>query len=228
LTLEAAVGLALQDNSFTPDWPGYVGDGGLIYREFAARMGYRHNGWLEISSTFGTLRDWEKTGDVQYMKPPDTWGSSNTIRKYAYSRPTVRLSLESFRLDLGAVLLIETRHVHNRAIDFHKSTVRKSVFPAFGVELGESDGYLYAGFLNSFPLVSGGGAIEFGIAGKSRGIYEHKAFFAMGGYQALAIGYRGEFRVYRNTAIAPGFSLGGSGRDNIYVITFGIKSLIDL
>jgi hypothetical protein len=227
-TLEAAIGLALQEKSFAPDWPGYVGDDGLICREFAARIQYRYNSLLTLSSTFGFFNDWKKPRDILYFDRPDLWYPLMAKRKFIYLRPTMRLAAEWLRLDLGLLLLIENADSLRNKTEFYIFDGEKSVFPVLGIELGEDNGFLYAGLANSFPMVSGGGIIEMGLGGRYKGIYEHKFFTAASGYQDISLGYRGEFRVYKNIAITPGFSIGGRDRENVYMITLGIKSLMDL
>ena len=228
LTLEAAMGLASQEKSFAPDWPGYVGDDGLLYREFAARIQYRYNPLLTLSSTLGFLNDWKKPRDILYFDRPDLWYPLMAKRKFVYIRPAMRLSAEWLRVDLGLLLLIENADSLRNKTEFYIYNEEKSVFPVLGIELGEDNGFLYAGLANSFPMISGGGIIEIGLGGRFRGIYQHKFFAAASGYQDMSLGYRGEFRVYKKMAITPGFSLGGRDRDNVYMMTIGIKSLIDL
>jgi hypothetical protein len=228
LTLEAAMGLASEEKPFTSDWSGYVGEGGLLYREFAMKMAYRYSSLLTLSSTLGVWNDWEKPRYILYFDRPDLWSYLQAKREFFYFRPTMRLSAEWIRLDLGLILLMENADSLKNKTEFHKFEREKDVCPVLGIELGEDNGYIYAGLANSFPLISGGGIIEIGLGGRYRGIYEHKFFTAASGYQDVSIGYRGEFRVYKNIAITPGFSLGGRDRENVYMITFGIKSLIDL
>jgi hypothetical protein len=148
-------------------------------------------------------------------------------RKFIYFRPTMRLSAEWFRLDLGLILLIEGADSLRNKTEFFLFDDEKDIYPALGAELGDDDFYLFAGYMNSFPVISNG-IIEMGMGVRSHGIYEHKIFTTTSGYQDISLGYRGEFRIYKNIAITPGFSIGGRDRENVYMITFGIKSLLDL
>ena len=225
LTLEAATGMAWQKEPLPNDWPGYVGDGGLIYREFAIRMAYQYDSLLTLSSTIGLLNDWKKPRDILYFDRPDLWYSLMANREMAYLRPTIRLSADWMKLDLGFMVLIERADSLRGKTEFYLFDEKKNIFPALGIELGDDHFYLYGGYINSFPVISGGGIAEMGMGVRSRGIYEHKIYTAISGYQDMSLGYKGEFRIYKNTAISPGFSFGAGDRENVYMMTIGIKTI---
>jgi hypothetical protein len=228
LTLEAAMGAASGNIPFTSEWSGSVGEDGLIYREFASKIGYRYNSWLNLSSTIGVFSDWKKPRYILYFDRPDLWENLESKRKIWYLRPTANLSGEWFKFELGASLLIkEADSLENKA-EYDIFNEGKSLYPVLGMEFGESNTFIYAGYSNSFPLISGGGVFEIGMGGRFRGIYEHKVFAAASGYQMISIGYRGEYRIYNDIAITPGISYGGKVNENVYTFSIGVKSLVEL
>jgi hypothetical protein len=206
LTLEAAMGLASEKKPFTSDWSGYVGEGGSI--------------------TFGFLDDYDKARTWAFSAS-NLGGQPVSIRKVSYVRPTVKIAVDLIKVEMGVVFF-------KSVIDSFEYIFKESVFPidrksrpSFELGFGQKNFFLYFGFLNSLPI-STTGIIEMGIKGMIHDIYEHKIFTSMTDYQDFSLGYRGEFRVYKNIAITPGFSIGGRDRENVYMMTIGIKSLIDL
>jgi hypothetical protein len=228
LILEAAAGIASENKPFTSDWRGSLGSGGLLMREFAFKMTYNYSYALGFSSTLGYISDWEKPRYVFYFDRPDLWERIEIRRRILYFRPDIQLSFGQIGLDLGILIYRENVDSLKAITEFSVFEQAHGILPVFGIKLGEPKGFIYVNFANSFPLVSGGGLIEMGVAGRCHKAYEQKLFFAMSGYQDMAIGYRGEFRIYKKTAISPGFSLGGKDRDNVYMLTLGIKSLVDM
>ena len=225
LTLEAAIGVASEEKPFTSDWSGSVGPGGLLAREFAFKATYHENQYL-YSLSFGFFDDYDEAR-TWLFSPLDLGGPPVSIRKVNYIRPTVKLSVDFIKLEMGVVFF-------RSDIDSFDYVFNESIFPndrksrpVFEFGFGEDNLHLYIGFLNSFPVASTG-VFEMGIIGRNKGIYDHKVFMAGTDYQEIAVGYRGEFRIYKKIAVTPGFSLGGKHGDNVYMMTIGIKSLLDL
>jgi hypothetical protein len=226
LTLEAAMGLASEKKPFTSDWSGYVGEGGLLVRELAFKATYHDNSYFSYSITFGFLDDYDKARTWAFSAS-NLGGQPVSIRKVSYVRPTVKIAVDLIKVEMGVVFF-------KSVIDSFEYIFKESVFPidrksrpSFELGFGQKNFFLYFGFLNSLPI-STTGIIEMGIKGMIHDIYEHKIFTSMTDYQDFSLGYRGEFRVYKNIAITPGFSIGGRDRENVYMMTIGIKSLIDL
>ena len=209
LVLEAAMGVASYNKPFTSDWRGSLGSDGLLMREFAFRTTYNYTHGIGFSSAIGYLSDWDKPRYIFYFDRPDLWERLEIRRRIVYLEPEVRLTYGQFNFNFGALIYsVNTdslREITENTI-FNQSG---GLLPAFGLKIGEPEAYLYVNFDNSFPLISGGGVVEFGIGGQYREIYEQKLYFSTSGYQDLGVGYRGEFRIYKKTAITPGFSLGG-------------------
>lgn len=231
--LEAATGVASEALPFSSDWEGSIGSGGLQAREFAFRASFIYNSHLSASATFGHIYFWYEDENVHYSPPPPGYPYPYIYRdgkrKALYFRPTITLSSERGRLDLGIILYKEERF-SSATNQYSSYDDDHGPFPVMGIELGDPGLYVYGRLANSFPLFTGGGAFEFGMGGRSGGIYEHKLYIGVSGSSGAGIamiGYRGEFRVYKQVAIAPGFAIGGNDRDNLYIFTFGIKTILD-
>lgn len=228
LILEAATGVSSENKPLTSDWNGSLGSDGLLMREFAFRMTYNYTHNIDFSSTLGYLSDWEKPRYVFYSDRPDIWANLETKRKILYFRPDMRLSSDQITLDVGLLFSGNIVESLETKTEFSVFDHLNWILPTIGIQLGDSKVYMYANFAGSFPLISGGGLLEIGMGGRYHGLYEHKIYFAVTGYQQVALGYRGEFRIYKKTAITPGFSIGGNDRDDVYMMTIGIKSMVDL
>lgn len=226
LTLEAAMGMASEAKPFTSDWSGSVGPEGLMVKEFAFKAKYQFNFPFSVSSTIGFLKDYDYP--TFWIEIPPTFIERPFSRRdVTYFRPTVQSSFQWIKLEIGALF-------YWIDVDTLSYVFRDDVFdpgrkprPVFGIEFGERDFFVYGSFLNSFPFVAGG-VYEMGLVKKISGIYEHKVFGSMSEYQNIALGYRGEFRVHKNMAITSGFSWGRQNLDNVYMMTVGVKSPIDL
>jgi hypothetical protein len=231
LTLEAATGLGSPYSPFSSKWNGSVGSNGLLFKEYAVRGGYQVREWLSVSGSIGRLENSNATeknyvipdGDNPF--PPYDYLHTPPLQKVTYFIPTIALSFETIRLNFGTVIYAESQaggDYHEFGYPFDGGHRFR---PVMGFELGEPNGYLFMRFLDTFPLYSGGIA-EAGIGFKVGGIYEQKAYFIGPPSDAVGIGYRGEFRVYRTTAFSIGFSVGGTDTDNVFLMSFGLKTII--
>jgi hypothetical protein len=231
ITLEAAAGLGSPHTPFSSKWKSSVGSDGLLFKEYAIRGGYQLRDWLSISGSIGRLEN-SNAKEKNYVLPdqgnpfpPYDYQYTPPLQKVTYFIPAIALSFETIRLNFGTVIYGESRAgggYHEFGYPFDGEHRFK---PVMGVELGEPGGYLFAHFLDAFPLYSGGLA-EVGIGGKIGGIYEQKAFLISPPFDALGLGYRGEFRVYHRTAVSVGLSFGGSDTDNVFLMSFGLKTII--
>jgi hypothetical protein len=216
LTLEAAMGLASEKLPFSPDWSGSVGSRGLLAREFAFKTSYIINSNLSVSSTFGHMYYWHEE-NIGYA-PPIDWGwDRSEKRKVLYIRPALRLSSKVGAIDLGAIILREETGIQLDSYEDHSSSYDHYLVPVIGLDLGDEGKMIYGHLLDAFPLMAGGGLIEIGISLRSREYYEHKFFYGISGFQQASLGYRGEFPVYKSTAITAGFSIGSRDRENVYM-----------
>ncbi len=226
IILEAAGGIGSPVSPFSHRWEGAVKPGGLYYREFAGKGTYAINSVISIGATFGRLQDYSR-GGYGLNWSPDSYPWQEAYREVLYFIPSVRISHPELRLDFGAVLYDEDitgRGYWNEDYPFDGDHRFK---PSFGLELGDQGGYIFGRLSNSFPLISGGGVYELGIGGRSGGIYEHKVSFNFSPYYHIGLGYRGEFRVFRQTALSIGFLVGGKNNDNVYVANIGIKTVLE-
>lgn len=221
LILEAATGVASGKLPFGPGWSGSVSSDGLLGREFAFRTTYNCNSFLSISTAIGRLSYWYED-NVGYAPPPG-WGWDRSEKRNAlYIRPAVRLYSGSGSIDLGGILYREDAEFRVDGNGSYSSSYGSHFLPVIGVELGEEGKFIYGRFLDAFPLITGGGIIEFGFAVRSRRFYEHRFFLGI----PASLGYGGEFRVYKSTAITAGFSLAGGDRENFYILTVGVKTIL--
>ena len=101
LTLEAAIGVASEEKPFTSDWSGSVGPGGLLAREFAFKATYHENQYLNYSLSFGFFDDYDEAR-TWLFSPLDLGGPPVSIRKVNYIRPTVKLSVDFIKLEMGS------------------------------------------------------------------------------------------------------------------------------
>jgi len=226
LILEAATGLASEKLPFSPDWSGSVGSGGLLAREFALRTSYIFNSNISVSTTMGHTYYWHEE-NIGYAPPVDWGWDRSETRKVLYIRPTLRLSSKVGGIDLGAILFRERSDIQFDDFEDYSSTYDNYLIPVIGLDLGEEGKMIYGHLLDAFPLMAGGGLIEIGFSLRSREYYEHKFFWGASGFQGSALGYRGEFPVYKSTAVTVGFSIGSRDRDNVYMMTLGIKTIIN-
>lgn len=231
LTLEAATGLGSPYSPFSSKWNGSVGSNGLLFKEYAIRGGYQVRDWFSVSSTFGWLENSDANAkhhinlvDSPPM-PPYGYVYSQPLQKVVYFIPTMTLSFETIRLDFGTVIYSESQTKGAYQEFGYPFDGGHRFRPVMGFELGESNGYLFMRFLDTFPLYSGGIA-EAGIGYKIGGIYEQKAYLIGPPFDAVGIGYQGEFRVYRKTALSIGFLVGGTDTHNIFLMSFGVKTII--
>jgi len=227
LILEAATGLASEKLPFSPDWSGSIGSGGLLAREFALRTSYIFNSNLSVSTTIGHTY-YRHEENIGYAPPVDRGWDRSEKKKVLYIRPTLRLSSKVGGIDLGAILLREESGIQLDGFEDISSSYDHYLVPVIGVDLGEEGKMIYGRFLDAFPLMAGGGLIEIGLSLRYREYYEHKFFYGISGFQHSSLGYRGEFPVYKSTAITAGFSIGSRDRDNVYMMTLGIKTIFNL
>lgn len=226
MILEAATGVLSKAKPFSSDWNGSVGRDGLLMREFAFKATYIYNSHLSISSTIGQLNYWYENRISFFPEPDWGWGGSKN-RKVLYMRPIMQFSADFGRLDLGALIYNEDPEHQLDYFSDNSSNRDRRFWPVIGIELGEQDIFVYGRWLDSFPLLTGGGEFEMGFLIRPKKLYEHRVFVGFSGFQEIALGYRGEFPVYKQFAITPGFSIGEERRDKVYMLTFGIKTIID-
>lgn len=231
IILEAASGVGSPVSPFSSKWEGAVRSGGLYYREFAVKGTYALSPVVSVRVSTGWLKDYSVSrfwlDGPPPPEPPDFWGPQKSIREVFYFIPSIKVSLYELRLDIGTIVYREEIDGAWYRSDDYPFNGSHRLKPSIGVELGETGIYIFGGLSNSFPLISGGGILELGIGGRSRGIYEHKVSCNISSYYHIGLGYRGEFRVFRQTALSIGFLVGGKNDDNVYVANIGIKTVID-
>jgi hypothetical protein len=232
ITFEAATGVGSLHMPFSSKWEGRVTDGGLFFKEYAIRGSYKIDENLSIASAIGWISErHEIIGDVIFATyapypPLPEWDlPSPPNREITYLIPSIRYEHRIIRAELGAVLY-DSHPWDIRYEDHYPFNGNHKLKFSGGLEFGENRIYILFRLLDSFPLYSGGGLIEAGLGGRKTGVYEHKVYLAGQPFDAVALGYRGEIRIYKNTAISLGLGIGGNDRDNIYTFSLGIKTLI--
>ncbi len=231
ITFEAASGCASPYTPFSAHWNGAVRDNGLFHREFSCRVGYDLKDWLSVSGTIGWLKNRDYDSRPIFIDPepipPYGYHYSNPLTDVTYLIPSLKFSSENIRLDFGAI--IYSSSITNGSRNFNYPFNGSHRFkPAIGVELGGQGVYLFTRLLDSFPLYSGGLA-SVGVGGRVGGKYEQQFSFLGGPFEITGFGYRGEFRVYQETAFSIGLSIGfpnANNNDAIYLFSFGLKTIL--
>ena len=225
LIIEAAGGVGSPVSPFSSKWKGAVRSGGLYFKEFAVRGKYVLTPVISVGASLGWLKDYS-VSPIWPFPPPELWGPQKSIREVFYFIPSIKVSLYELRLDVGAIVYREEIDGAWYVSDKYPFNGSHRLKPSIGVELGEPGVYIFGRFSNSFPLISGGGIIELGIGGKVKEIYEHKGYVGISSYHDIGLGYRGEIRIYKETAFSVGAAVGRTDAKNIYTLTFGIKTSI--
>ncbi len=225
MSVKAASGIASENLPLTADWTGKVRPGGLLAQEYSFKIMYDARDNFSFSLTAGYLRDFH-TRDFRIVFPINTYAFQVVQGGITYGRPTVRLGKEWVKLEIGAFLY---------AYDSDNSDYifRDDIFgqdedpcPVLGIEFGERDYFVFGEYMNSFPFMFAG-AYEMGFIKRINETYEHIISGSIAGYQDFALGYRGEFRIYGNIAIIPGFSWGLRDQDSAYTLTLGVKTVFN-
>jgi len=225
---ESAAGIGSESTPFSPRWRGAVGSDGLYFKEYAARLSYSPIALISVRCAFGWSEYYSKS-DVRFAIPPpplEHWRPSERTIKAIYIIPSVRTTLPMMRIDTGFLLY------DNDDDDYWFYQAPGSlkdkfyVSPSAGVELGDERAFLSGRLFDSFPLFSGGGIWEIGIGYRVDDIYEHVVYLATSGPGGAGFGYRGEFKLYKQTGISIGVSAGGVDHENVYNMTLGIITAI--
>jgi hypothetical protein len=231
LVVEAAGGVGSPHFPFSSKWNGSFVDGGLFLRDYAVRCRYDITEWLSVSSMLGWLenRYTERQNFIVYDGPfpPFDRQYISPIQKITYFVPTIRLTLQTIRADFGAIVYSQRRTGSSYRDFYYPFNSSHRFKPVIGLELGERNGYLFGRFLDTFPLYAAGIA-EAGIGWRISGKYEHKISILGLPSGFMGIGYRGEFRVYRETALSLGFSFGATDRETIFHLSLGFKTTLSL
>jgi hypothetical protein len=170
LVLEAATGLGSPYSPFSSKWNGSVGSNGLLFKEYAFRSSYQLRGWLSISGSLGRLENSNATErnyiifDPAPPIPPYGYIYKKPIQKVSYFIPSMILSFETIRIDFGTLIYGASQTDGSYWKFDYPFDGGHRFKPVMGLELGEPGGYLFARFLDAFPLYSGGLA-EAGIGG---------------------------------------------------------------
>jgi hypothetical protein len=228
ITLEAAAGLGSPDTPYSSHWNGTVGGNGLYHREFAFRGGCEIQSWLSASTMIGFLKNRGYVEDnLNYPAiSPNQYHYFQGLQDVVYIIPSFRFSLSIIRFDLGTIIYFSSLSGDPYSEFDYPFNGSHRFKPTLGIELGETQTYIFARYLDSFPFYASGlGAI--GIGGRVGGIYEHQGSIIGGPYGVLGIGYRGEFRVYHQTAISASFFLAGvNDNENVFLLSLGVKTII--
>jgi hypothetical protein len=235
ITLEAASGFASPHTPFSSHWNGAVGDNGLFHKEFSFRASYDLKDWLSVSAALGWLRNRAISSQnyiystEQDLIPPYDYHTHERMEDVTYFIPSLKFSHNIIRVDLGTIIYSAHQTGSGyRTFDYPFNSSHRFK-PVLGIELGEKAVYLFARFLDSFPLYTSG-LTSVGIGGRVGGKYEQQFFFLGGPLEMTGFGYRGEFRVYHQTAIFIGISTGFDVNDNdkIYLLSLGLKTALSL
>lgn len=200
-------------------WRGAVGNNGLYYKEYALKVSRRIHEKVIAGSTFGWLNEREFISLIH----ADVIGASGyrRNRETAYVAPTFSIYAGPFTFDIGGIIYKSYDNIDSKGSPFDEY---HGIVPSLGLELGDASSYLALKIFDSFPLYAGGGA-EIDLGRRWYGIYEHKIFFCGGIFESMGIGYRSEFKIYRETALSIGLMVGHNDhRDNVYSFTTGIKT----
>lgn len=225
IIIEAAEGFASPVSPVSSKWEGAVKPGGLFYREFAARGTYRIHMVVSARITIGWLEDYSRPV-AWFARPPEFPQPQPSFRDVYYLIPSVTVSLRELRFDFGTVIYHEDITRYDYWYDDYPFDGVHRFKPSIGLELGERGAFIFGRLSDSFPLISGGGILEAGIGGRVDRLYEHKVSCSLSNYHYAGLGYRGEFRIFRQNALSFGLLIGGKDRDNVYAMTIGIKTVI--
>ena len=227
LVIESAAGVGSRVFPFSREWSGKVGSEGLFFKEYAARISYSPVKLFTARCGFGWSEYYSRS-DVRFaIHPPplEHWGPSERTIKAIYIIPSVRTTLPMMRIDTGFLLYVNDDDDYRYYQAGGSFNDKLHVWPSIGVELGDENAIIYGRLLDSFPMVSGGGAWEFGIGYRIDNIYDHAVYLASG-FQTIGLGYRGELKLYKQTGISIGVSAGGVDHENVYNLTLGIITAI--
>jgi hypothetical protein len=222
--MEFAAGVSSAYSPFSSRWTGAVREGGLYFKEYAFRATYRQSKHLAISAMVGFLDKWNEQGEYFFAPEFGGWSSSGES-EVSYFAPSFELTAPIFRIQTGAILYrcraVGSDGAGRRYLDdpFDKES---GILPSLKLGLGEPFVYIYAAMASAFPLYAGS-VYEIGIEAAAGGYYEQKFYIGAGEYESIALGYRGEFKISGNTSFSCGIRLGGSGNDNVYTFSLGLK-----
>jgi hypothetical protein len=219
ITIEAANCFGSKHLPFSSGWNYTVGDKGLLFKEFAVKGSYKIYRFAKISLASGWVinREEEK---YRIVLPIVGWEPAvSNVRKMFYILPTVGLWTKAVRLDLGTLLYdIHNDNGHNDNY-YYSLDGSHHVMPSASLEIGYPS-FIYGRFLNSFPL-GAGSLLEFGLGGYVWGQNEQRLYFIAA---PAGIGYRGQFKIYRDFALSFGILGADFTRDGIAAMNFGIKT----
>ncbi len=231
-TIEGASGFSSPNLPFSENWNGRVTNEGLLYREFALRGTAKINSLISLSFMVGWLREREDLrgmiisygidhGKTSFFPPYYSLFS----REIVYYVPSIRLSSQIVRLDLGTIIYQVFRESPYSHFEYPFDG-EHDFKPVFGVEFGEPGFYVLAKYFDEFPLYSGGGNFEIGLGGRYNEKFEHKIFFSRASYDYVGIGYRGEFGLYKNFALLLGLTAGGIENKSQYSGMIGVRTTL--
>jgi hypothetical protein len=217
ITIEAANCFGNEHLPLSSGWHYKVNNKGLQFKEFAAKGSYKIHKLIRLSLATGWIIDREQDPDIY----PDVIGweaGKLNVRKIFYALPTIGLWTEAVRFNIGA-LLYNIDHDKGRNDNYYNSLEGDHhIMPSASLEIGYP-WFVYGRLLNSFPL-STGGFLEFGLGGYVWGQNEQKIYFIG---VPTGIGYRGEFKIYRDYALSFGILGADFTTDGIVILNFGIK-----
>lgn len=227
---ESAGGFGSSHTPFSRSWRGDVSSNGLYFKEYALRGTYQLNKYISLSSTFGWISELSPLLTINFATDPPFPYHNYTQRhaqQVTYFIPSIRLELPILRLDFGSIFYDSRSKElasHEFAYPFNGSHNFK---PSAGLELGENSFYIFVRLSDSYPFHSGGGVGEIGLGGRINEMYEHKIFLAGDNVFDGILGYRGEARIYKDTALSFGFIIGGSDHEDFTLsTTAGIKIML--
>jgi hypothetical protein len=230
LWFEAAAGVVSPFSPFSSKWQGAVAINGLYSKELAFRGSYQINRYFWVTSTFGWLKQSDIPREENRIVVPyplllENNNNAPKLRELIYYIPSIRLNLSFIRADIGAVLYRSNiwSLKYNDNYPFNGSHKLK---PALGIELGQRQFYLILRLNSSYPYYSDGGPLQIGLGDKISQFYEQKVYFSILAAGNYMIGYRGEIRVYKNTALSVGFGIGGAEHHNCINLNLGIKTAL--
>ena len=228
IIIESAAGVGSEVMPFSSEWNGHVSSNGVSFREFAVKTTYVISSGFSASFTGGWLKDHSYGNFWTAMPPPpEYWYRIEATRETIYFIPSIRADLSVIKFDIGVILYDEKIADQWFYLDKCPFKEGKGSFPSLGVELGEERTFFYGRLFDSFPVMSGGGVWELGIGYRTNSFYEHVVYFASSAYQTVGLGYRGELKLYRQTGLSFGVSVGGRDHDNAYNMTLGLINIIN-